>query len=145
MTIMWAGIELMMDNLIEWYQTRVGTVIRSDLPRMLTNKLDYIRKMEPDIRWTVEERETLHEIRLEIARLSEFRHNLIHGLLHQKNSRTLDWHVHILKLNGNTVIRRNLTYSDAEIRKNVRAIFELSHKISPFFAQVIGLPHPSNS
>jgi len=138
MTIMWAGIELMLDHLIGWYQGKVGAVIRKTLPRQLNEKLDYLSKMEPDIRFSAEERNELKSIRLELFRLSEFRHDLIHGLLYQKNNRSTDWTVHRLEIKRSGASLREINYSNDDIQQGVRAIFDVSHRASPFFRQLMG-------
>lgn len=143
LTIMWAGIELMLTHLIVWYHERGGRAIRTDLPRMLTYQLEYLKKLERDIRFDQEVSDTLREIRLEITRLNEFRINLIHGVLHQRNRRSRDWHTHSVKIDGNGWRVVRATYTDSELCANVKAVSDLSHKMSPFIARVIGMPHPA--
>jgi hypothetical protein len=143
MTITWAGIELMLNTLIEWYQARVGTVIRKDLPRDFSRKLAYLKKMEPDIRWSTADREQLRQIRIELARLNEFRKNIVHGLL-TRSGNTMDWQAYLARVEGPRLIRRTETYSNEELRAYSKAMAEVSHKMSPFFARLIGLPHRAN-
>jgi hypothetical protein len=138
MTIMWAGIELMLDHLIGWYQGKVGTVIRKTLPRQLNEKLDYLSKMEPDIRFSAGERHELEATRLELSRLSGFRHDLIHGLLYQKNNRSTEWTVHRMEVKRSGASLREINYSNEDIQQGVRAIFDVSHRMSPFFRQLMG-------
>lgn len=144
MTIMWAGIGLMLNNLIEWHQAKIGTAVRRDFPRNFSTKLGYLKAMERDTRWTADERAKLYAIRLELARLNEFRKNMVHGLLHQKNKRTRDWHIYIAKEEGNGLLRRSISHSYADIMAASEAMAAISHEISPFFARIIGVPHPAN-
>lgn len=144
MTITWAGIELMLNTLIEWYQGRVGQVIRPELPRNFADKLEYLRKMEPDVRWAADDRAKLRAIRIELKRLNEFRKEIIHGLLHQKNSRSTEWHVYSVREKGSKLVRSSKRYSNDDIQDFSRAMSSAANEISPFFAKLIDIPHPAN-
>lgn len=144
MTITWAGISLMLNTLIEWHHHASGQAFRKDMPRDFTQKLKYLEKLEQTTFWTPKDRAQITAIRLELANLNRFRVNMAHGLLHRTGSIGSPWKVHVAKEEQLGLARQTLVYSDADLRDQSRRMAEISHEISPFFAGLIGLPHPAN-
>lgn len=86
LTITWAGVERILDELIAWYQ-RHNTDFEAEHPRSLSNKLKYLRLIQRDTRFSPETQAFLRQIRIEAKRLGDARHDIIHGLLHRR-----PWH-----------------------------------------------------
>src|SRR3546814_8128052 len=82
MTIHWAGIERLLDELIAAYQ-HSHTDLSREHPRSLSNKLDYLKMMQHDERLPEKTREFLRCTRITAKRLGNNRHDIIHGLLHR--------------------------------------------------------------
>lgn len=80
MTISWAIVERMFDELIASYQ-HIATKLQHEHPRGLSNKLKYLRLMQCDQRLTEPVREWLRLTRIEARRLGNKRHEVIHGLV----------------------------------------------------------------
>lgn len=101
-SIRWAGIGLILNHLIEWHIASTGHVPASGFPRAFTKKLDYIKEqIERDPYIHEDERTSLRELRLRLAKANEFRVELFHGYL---------WHVGT-DLSGVSQSRRRLETS----------------------------------
>ena len=143
-TIAWAGIELMMTHLIVWYHDRGGKAIRPDLPRMLKWQLDYLKKLENNPMFAGPTAIELASIRLEIARLNNIRNTLIHGVLHLTHTINLTWRTHSIKIDGNGWRFVTTHFSNDDLVRASTEISALGHRMSPFIARVIGMPHPAD-
>ncbi len=145
-SISWATIELMLSHLVIWHHVKNGVVPDEGLPRMLAKQLNYVKKsIEKDTSIGDVTRTKLADIRTRIFELNDFRISVIHGVVHQRNKRTTDWHTHSIKIDGLgwRVIRND--YSNGFIQKKSREISDLANEMSPFIASIIGMPHPGNS
>ena len=130
MTIAWAGIERMLDELIAWYQ-HARTRLEEQHPVSLKNKLAYLRVMQRDEGFTVEIREFLRYTRIETKRLGAERHNIIHGLLHLKSARDLVWRTQRVLYDGPFARLENRLYPNKEIETIGSAISALGGYLSP--------------
>lgn len=142
----WAGIELMLTHLVIWHHVKAGIAPDEGLPRMLAKQLAYVKKaIEHDPALTEATKSKLTDIRRRVVYLNEFRISVTHGVVHQRNRRTTDWHTHAIKIEGLgwRVIRND--YSNEFIQQRCREISELGHEMSPFIASITGMPHPANS
>lgn len=145
-SISWAGVELMMTHLVIWHHVKNGVIPDEGLPHMLAKQLSYVKKyIETDASLDGVTRAQLADIRKRIFQLNDFRISIIHGVVHQRNRRTTDWHTHSIKIEGLgwRVIRRD--YSNEFIQEKSREISDLGHEMSPFIASIIGMPHPGNA
>ena len=78
-TVWWAAIEHQLDILVHWHAvTRLGDD-RKDHPRALTNKLDYLKKVEKDLSLGEAERSLVRSIRLRLTEMAELRHDFTHS------------------------------------------------------------------
>lgn len=145
-TIAWAGIEMMLTHLVLWHHVRSGIIPVDGLPRMLSKQLDYVKRtIEKDESLDIETRQHIAEIRRSIFILNEFRISVTHGVVHQRNRRTMDWHTQSIKIQGLTWRVVNNTFSNDEIQDKSRQISELGNDMSPFIASIIGMSHPALS
>lgn len=79
--VWWAAIEHQLDLLIFWHSyTRLGDE-RKDHPRMLSNKLDYLKTMERDETISDDDRAEIRRLRLAMADTSERRHDFTHSFM----------------------------------------------------------------
>jgi hypothetical protein len=130
MTIAWAGIERMIDELIAWYQ-HARTRLEAQHPISLKNKLAYLRVMQRDEGFTDEIREFLRHARIETKRLGAERHNIIHGLLHLKSARDMVWRTQRVLYDGAYARLEHRLYSNDEIQTISREISDLGGYLSP--------------
>lgn len=137
MTIAWAGIERMLDELIAWYQ-HARTNLEAEHPRSLSNKLSYLRLMQKDTSFTDEIREFLRYTRIETKRLGMERHNIIHGLLHLKSARELVWRTQRVIYDGPFARLEHRLYPNDEIQKISREISDLGGYLSPKVWAIVG-------
>lgn len=144
MTIIWAGIERMLDDMIAWYHRTGGGAIRWDHPRALSLKLDYIKEMEPDVRFSPTDRATLRAVRLETNRLATERHKLIHGFLH-RGPRSRNWTVQRVKYEGAAVSLDVYEYTNSQIQDVLRDMAALATLVSPFARDLCWRKGPSGS
>ena len=77
-TLTWAIIEREIDELIAWYQHH-HTDLSVEHPRSLSSKLRYMRKIQNDRVFNEKTKEFLRVTRIEIKRLGDRRHDVIHG------------------------------------------------------------------
>lgn len=145
-TIAWAGIELILSHLVIWHHWVNNSRPEKGLPRMLSFQLRYIKdRIEKDMNLPADVRDKLGELRLKIEELNDFRISIIHGVLHQRNKYTTNWHTHSLKIDELSWREIKNDYSADDIAQKSKEISDLGHELSPFVAGIIGLPHPLNS
>ena len=145
-TIAWAGIELMLAHLVIWHHIKSGIMPDEGLPRMLAKQLDYVKRhVEKDDTIPELDRSRIGAIRKRIFTLNDFRISVIHGVVHQRNRRTTNWHTQSIKIEGMSWRVINHDYSNETIQAKSKEIQELGTEISPFFARIIGMAHPANS
>ena len=145
-SIAWAGIELMLSRLVIWHHVKNGIVPDEGLPRMLAKQLLYVKEtIEHDLSLDDATRAKIADIRKRIFQLNDFRISIVHGIVHQRNRRTTDWHTLSIKIEGLGWREVRHDYSNELIQQRSREISDIGHEMSPFFASVIGMPHPANS
>ena len=131
MTITWAGVERLLDELIAWYQHGF-TDLSKEHPRSLSNKLKYLRLMQCDKRFPDEFREFLRMTRIEAKRIGDSRHELIHGMLHKRGGPSeLKWRTQRVIYDGPNARILNTNYNDADLQRISREISDFSHQLSP--------------
>lgn len=109
MTVAWSGVERILDELIGWYQHNATTLVK-DHPRSLSSKLDYLKVMQRDQRFTPETREFLRTARIRTKALGAARHDLTHGLLHRRTGEGGGWHTQRVIYNGRVAELANRPY-----------------------------------
>lgn len=86
MTVTWAGIERLLDELIATHQQQF-TDLSKEHPRSLSSKLDYLKMMERDVeRYSWGAREFFRRTRIYAKRLGNERHEIIHGVIRRKGN-----------------------------------------------------------
>jgi hypothetical protein len=142
MTVTFAGIGFMLNDLLESHLAHFGPVIRKDLPRAFTKKLEYLAAIEPQLARD-EDRTELRRLRLELARLNEFRVNIVHGYLLKQHNDSMRWRVLIAKEEGAQLARRLVNYSNDDIQREVRAMAKASTDLSNLLYRLLDRPRPS--
>ncbi|KAB7648906.1 hypothetical protein [Polymorphobacter fuscus] len=137
LTITWAGVERMLDELIAWYQHH-GTELQAEHPRSLSAKLKYLRVMQRDPRFSPETQEFLRQTRIEAKRLGDARHDLIHGLLHRRPWRGGAWHTQRVIYDGPFARVQDKAYSQEELRSIIAQASDLGGYLSPKVWVIIG-------
>lgn len=144
MTITWAGIESILDEVIAWYHRTGGKAVRWDHPRSLSAKVEYMKKMEPDVRFSHQDRATLRRIRLETNRVGTERHKLVHGFLHLGPFRK-NWSLHRTIYDGSDVSIEVSDFTSEHIRKVLSDMAALASILSPFARDVCWRRGPTGS
>jgi hypothetical protein len=135
-TIHWAGINLILNRFIEGHRFTFGPVIRDELPRSFTGKLDYLEKVEK----TLTEPATAAQFRafrLELAELNEQRINVVHGLLRRRGYGPR-WTIHIAKEVKDRLHRNDIPSHSNDIHALARRLSDVSHRLATFFRPMFG-------
>ena len=140
LTLIWGGIEIILDHFFEWYADEQGTNRRRKIPQQTQEKVAYLREISTDSRWSEEDRGTLSLIADEVDRLAVDRRNFIHGHVFQDDPSSLKWRVYRTKIEGGRLVRSFHDYHHDDIRRIVKEASDLSHMASPFFGRIVGLP-----
>lgn len=137
MTITWAGVERVLDELIAWYQHNC-TDLTKEHPRSLREKLKYLRLMQCDERFTDETREFLRKVRIDGKRIGNERHEIIHGLLHYRGSGTLEWTSQRVIYKGTNASLAHRTFHNDDLRRLSSEMSAFSHYLAPKVWILIG-------
>ena len=126
-TIMWAGIERLLDELIGYYQQNF-TDLSTDHPVSLSNKLEYLKRLQRDERFPLGVQEFCRETRITAKRLGKKRHDIIHGLLHRSGN--LTWRTQRVVYDGPHARIEQNHYENKDLADLSKEIFSLSHDLS---------------
>lgn len=135
-TIMWAGVERMLDELIAHWQI-LATDLSQEHPKSLSNKLNYLKNIQRDERLNDSIRQFLRATRIEAKRLGVERHDIIHGLLHNLGS-TLNWRTQRVIYDGPFARIQHRYYSNDDLQRISREIEGFSGYLSPRIWVLIG-------
>lgn len=127
MTITWAGVERLLDELIGYYQQNF-TDLSTDHPISLSNKLDYLKRLQRDERFPPGVQEFCRETRITAKRLGKKRHDIIHGLLHRSGK--LTWRTQRVVYNGPHARIEQTHYENSDLADISKEIFDFSHDLS---------------
>ena len=127
MTIMWAGIERLLDELIGYYQQNF-TDLSIHHPISLSNKLEYLKRLQRDERFPVGVQEFCRETRITAKRLGKKRHDIIHGLLHRSGK--LTWRTQRVAYDGPLARIEQSHYKNDDLADISKEIFAFSHDLS---------------
>ena len=130
--INWASIEHALDLFIFWHAvTRYGDG-RSDHPRALSRKLDYLKKnVEKDTSLPEDDRVTVRNIRLSMAELAELRHDYTHSFTSILDP-TANWDFVRLRYEGKNIVPVRKVYSIEDLSDLGRKIASEHHRVAPF-------------
>jgi hypothetical protein len=137
----WAGIEVMIDALIEWYHPIRGrTDIQEEYPVTFDRKMDYLNKMARDPGFG-ESANNLRLMRTEAKRLTNWRKAIVHGLIIHQKPQGLEWVVSVRRFtNGNKATHvEHLRTTDADLREILSQMARFSALISPWIAKLTGI------
>lgn len=137
MTIAWAGIERILDELIAWYQ-HARTGLETQHPISLKNKLSYLHVMQRDASFPPGVQAFLRYARIETKQLGSERHNIIHGLMHLQSARDMVWRTQRVLYEGAYARLEHRVYSNEEIQDIGRKISDLGGYLSPKVWAIIG-------
>ena len=141
-TVVWAGIEMVIDHLIAWYHPTVDQVtIQEEQPVNFMSKLAYINKMARDEKFDNEARTSLHALKREAKILNKARKLMIHGVASHPNGFSNVWNFSIREFNGPKSVQRNYPVKDTEIAEILHQMSEFSAAIAPW---VWGLTHSTD-
>lgn len=139
MTVQWAGVERMLDELIAFHQQQF-TDLSKNHPKNLSDKLIYLKRvMQRDQKYPWGTREFLRNLRIETKRLGEERHEIIHGLLGRNGSVT--WRTQRVMYDGPNARIRIREYHNDELIDLMKQIGMLSHFMAPRIWIMIGNDH----
>lgn len=139
MTVQWAGIERMLDELIAYHQQQF-TDLSKNHPRNLSDKLSYLQKVmqkSPIYFWGT--KKFLRQIRIETRRLGEERHEIIHGLLGRSGS--VSWRSQRVMYDGASARIRIRDFHSDDLVDLMKQIGALAHHMSPRIWIMIGNDH----
>ena len=139
-SIMWSGISLLLNSFIEWNQDRLGQQLPRGLPRHFTSKLEHLKKVEKDDLWSEEQRKEMRAIRLELGRLNNTRIELVHGFVFMTGL-TEDFEIHIVKEQGNQLMRKTIERSYAELRQFRDGLFRMIVQLTDLYDPIMGIHH----
>lgn len=142
----WAGVELMLTQLVIWHHVSNKVTPDKDLARMLALQLDYIENnMENDASIDEETRKRISEIRHRATELNMFRVNVIHGIVHQNSRRTTDWLTYSIRIEGLSWREVRTAYTNEEIASKFQQIQKLGSDMAPFIARITRIPPNATS
>ncbi len=129
-TVTWAGIERMLDELIAWYQHRATRLDRAH-PSNLKDKIKYLRRMAGDERLPTGTRNFLRRAADDVKKLGDRRHELIHGLTYRRPVPGGVWQsqrVRYVKAVARVTIR---DFSNQDFQDLLKEVGALAHYLSP--------------
>jgi hypothetical protein len=129
-TIVWAGVERMLDELIAWYQHSV-TNLEMRHPKNLADKLKYLKTMQQDDRLTSGMRAFLRDARIRGKALGNRRHDLIHGLMHRRSVRGDVWQSQRVIYDGPLARLTATAYSNEDFGKLLTDATQYASFLSP--------------
>lgn len=137
LTVTWAGVERMLDELIAFHQQQ-RTDLSQEHPKILSKKLEYLKNtMQRDARLAWGTREFLRRCRIEAKRLGNERHEIIHGLF-RRTYGTVVWQSQRVIYDGPNARVSLREFHNDDLVNVSREITEFSHYISPRIWLLIG-------
>lgn len=128
-TMSWAGVERILDELIAFYQLN-ATNLQHEHPRSLSSKLKYLRLMQCDPRHNDQIREFLRRARIEGKKLGDRRHDLIHGLISRSRVQGGRWTSQRIIYDGAYARLKITPYEVADFENVLRDINAYAHDLS---------------
>ena len=99
----WAGIEAILDALIDWYHPIAGREnIQTEVPVGLSGKLSYMNKMSRDPGFNDPAKETLLLFKREAKRLGKIRALIVHGMMFRDPGTPTGWHLQVREFDKET-------------------------------------------
>lgn len=140
MTVTWAGIERMLDELIAFYQQQF-TDLSQEHPRSLSAKLDYLnRTMQRDLMFPWGTREFFRRARIYAKRLGNERHEIIHGVLRRRGL-SLVWRSQRVVYEGPHARVSHREFHNSDLQNLLKEIGDFSRWLAPRVWILIGNDH----
>lgn len=136
-TIMWAGIERLLDELIAWYQQNC-TDLSKKHPKPFSEKIRYLNRMVEDERFTDETSNFFRFMASEAERLSDDRNDIIHGMLWHKGGLSLNWQTQRVVYDGPNASLSHRLYHHDDLQKLSKRISKFSSHIAPKIWVILG-------
>lgn len=134
--VWWAAIEQQIDLLAFWHAyTRFGDD-RAEHPRALINKLRYMKSMETDDTLMEDDRALIRRLRLNIADMSERRHDFTHSFMDIAGNHG-DWPFTRLRYEGKNLRVVKRTYDLEKLADLTEEIRQLIDEIAPFTERLV--------
>lgn len=129
-TLGWAGVERILDELIAYYQHRF-TDLSAEHPRSLSNKLKYLRVIQKDERFTPGTREFMRNARIRAKQLGDERHNVIHALLTRLDGEASRWNAQRVAYDGPFARLQHREFAMTELENISLQISEFARYLAP--------------
>lgn len=137
MTVTWAGVERMLDELIAHHQHN-ATNLEKEHPRSLSAKLEYLKRvMQRDLKYRWGAREFFRKTRIEAKRLGAERHHIIHGVL-MKSARPVEWESQRVSYQGATARVLHRTFHNDDLVHLYKEMSAFHHYLAPRIWLLIG-------
>jgi hypothetical protein len=136
-TLGWAGVERIIDELIAYYQHRY-TDLSAQHPRNLSDKLKYLRRLQSDLRLTSETRDFVHKLRVEAKRLGNERHEIIHALLTRVDGNVARWGAQRVEYDGAVARLKHREFALADLENISVQISEFGQQLAPRVWVIMG-------
>jgi hypothetical protein len=135
----WAGVEMVIDHLIEWYHPIAGAQnIQPDLPVTFDRKMDYVNKMARDPGWH-DGGAALRWMRTEAKRLNKARKLMVHGVVWHLHPNGVDWMVQIREFDGPSSEIKSYNFRLEDLTEILSQISAFSSALAPRTAAITGL------
>lgn len=136
-TIMWAGVERLLDELIAWYQHNCTDLSRKH-PKPFSEKIKYLNRMIDDDRLTHETRNFFHFLASEAESLSDDRNDIIHGMLWHEGGLSLNWQTQRVMYDGPNASLSHRLYHNDDLQQLSKRISKFSSHIAPKIWVILG-------
>ena len=136
-TMSWAGVEMLLDELIGFYQHGC-TELEIDHPVSLSKKLDYMKTMQRDPRLTEEMQEFLRSARIHAKRIGSKRHAIIHGVLRHVGGTSTNWQIQRASYEGPKARRNHHLFHSDDLLSLGSDIAAFTHFLAPKIWVFIG-------
>ena len=135
----WAGIEAILDAMIDWYHPIAGKVnIQHEVPIGLDGKVNYINKMIRDPGFPHASKEALRAFKIEAKRLGKIRHLILHGIMFRDPKTTTGWRLQVREFDKDTSQIATHYFDNDTLLETLRQMSAFLRVMSPWVAKLIG-------
>ena len=135
----WAGIEAILDALIEWYHPIAGQAnIQNEVPVGLDGKVNYINKMIRDPGFPDSSKAALRSFKIEAKRLGKTRHLIVHGMMFRDPKTATGWRLQAREFDKETSRIVSHYFENEALLEILRQMSAFLHVLSPWVAKLIG-------
>ncbi|MCG6119527.1 MAG: hypothetical protein MEP44_02670 [Blastomonas sp.] len=135
----WAGIETVLDALIEWYHPIAGQArIQDQVPVSLDGKVQYINKMARDPGFSEEAQAALRAFKIEAKRLGKIRNLILHGIMFRDPKTATGWRLQVREFDKNKSEIVSHYFDNDTLLETLRQMSAFMGVLSPWVAKLIG-------